>query len=197
MKQVHSALTSGNWAESSGGDLTRRKDRPPEIRFNSRVNMRAILVAAVALSFISDYGFAQTTRTNPSSSSTSKTIPSASSTSPNSPCDSTNPTSPCYSANAPRNPCYSAAAPNAPCSTTTTTPNSRTSPASSPAAATTSQAAVRALTEDQAKSQIEAKGYSKVSGLRKDANGIWRGKAEKDGLPVNVSLGANGDVTAN
>jgi hypothetical protein len=168
----------------------------PQIRLGKRVNMRAIFVATAALSLICNCAFGQTTRTNPSTSSTSKTIPSSSSTSPNSPCNPTNPTSPCYSANAPRNPCYSAAAPNEPCSTTTT-PNSQTSPAPSPSAATTPQATVRAFTEDQARSQIEAKGYSRVSGLQKDAKGKWRGKAEKDGLLVNVTLDVNGDVTAN
>jgi hypothetical protein len=56
---------------------------------------------------------------------------------------------------------------------------------------------VRAFAEDQARSQIEAKGFSSISGLRKDAKGIWRGKAEKDGLPVNVTIDVNGHVTAN
>jgi cell wall-associated NlpC family hydrolase len=196
MKRIHSALTSRNGPKSSGCYLMRRMDPVPEIRFDNQMNMRAIFVATIALSLISDCAFGQTTRTNPAGSSTSKTIPSSSSTSPNSPCNPTNPTSPCYSANAPRNPCYSATAPNQPCSTTTT-PNSRTSPAPSPALAATPQAAVRAFTQDQAKSQIEAKGYSSVSELRKDAKGIWRGKAEKDGLPVNVTLDVNGDVTAN
>ena len=88
-----------------------RKDRRPEIRFDKRANMRAILTATAALSLIFGSAFGQTTRTNPSAASTSPTIPSSSSTSANSPCASTNPTSPCYSANAPRNPCYSAAAP--------------------------------------------------------------------------------------
>src|ERR1700676_4763979 len=148
--------------------------------------MRIIFAATTALSLISGAAFGQTTRTNPSAASTSPTIPS-SSTSPNSPCSSTNPTSPCYSANAPRNPCYNAAAPNEPCSTTTT-PNSRTSPATAPTPTITPQATVRAFTKDQAKSQIEAKGYSNVSGLQKDAEGIWRGKAEKDGLSTNVTL---------
>ena len=171
------------------------KHRPLKLRFHKRVNMRAVFVATAALSLISDCAFGQTTRMNPSSSSTSPTIPSSSSTSPNSPCSSTNPTSPCYAAEAPRNPCYNAAAPNEPCSTTTT-PNSQTSPAPT-ATTTTPQATVRAFTKDQAEKQIEAKGYSSVSGLQKDAKGIWRGKAEKDGLPVNVTLDVSGDVTAN
>jgi hypothetical protein len=66
-----------------------------------------------------------------------------------------------------------------------------------PSVATATQAAVRAVTEDQARSKIETKGYSNVSRLRKDVNGTWRGKAEKDGLSVSVTLGANGEVSAN
>jgi hypothetical protein len=154
-------------------------------------------VAASAIFLICSCAFGQTTRTNPSSASTSKSIPAASSTSPNSPCSNTNPTSPCYSANAPRNPCFNALAPNEPCSTTTT-PNPQTAPPqSAPAAAITSQAISRAFTADQAKSQIEAEGYSKVSGLKKDDKGIWQGKAVKDGSPVNVTLDTAGKVTAN
>jgi hypothetical protein len=66
-----------------------------------------------------------------------------------------------------------------------------------PKAATPVQTAVPAITEDQAKSQIEAKGYSSVTGLRRDAKGIWSGKAVKDGIPANVMLDLTGNVTAN
>jgi hypothetical protein len=155
-----------------------------------------MLAVTIALSLTSGCAFGQTTRTNPSAASTMKSIPSSSSTSPNSPCSSTNPTSPCYSANAPRNPCFNALAPNEPCSATST-PNPQTAPPqSAPAAEKTSQAVSRAFTADQAKSQIEAEGYSKVSGLQRDGKGVWRGKAVKDGLPVNVTLDAAGRVTA-
>jgi hypothetical protein len=168
-------------------------EKPATQNVSMRVNMRAILVAIAALS-LTNYAFGQTTRTNPSAASTSSTIPSSSSTSPNSPCNPANPSSPCYSAKSPRNPCYSAT--NDPCSTTTTlTPLPSVTP--SPKAATPVQAAVPAITVDQAKSQIEAKGYSSVTGLQRDAKGIWRGKAVKDGFPVNVTLDLNGNVTAN
>jgi hypothetical protein len=53
-----------------------------------------------------------------------------------------------------------------------------------------------AFTADQAKSQIEAAGYSNVSGLRKEAKGIWRGSAVKDGLTTNVTLSGDGKVSA-
>jgi hypothetical protein len=195
MKRIYSALASTKWAVSSGWDLASRRQRQPRIHSHRRPNMRAIFMATAILSLISDHSFGQTTRTGPSSASTSKTIPSSSSTSPNSPCDPTNPTSPCYSANAPRNPCYSAAAPNDPCSTTTTPASLLPSPV--PPTITAPQASGRAFTEDQAKSRMEAKGCSSVSGLRKDAKGIWRAKAIKDGLPVNVTLDVDGSVTAN
>jgi hypothetical protein len=38
-------------------------------------------------------------------------------------------------------------------------------------------AGANSFTEAQAKSRIEAAGYSNVSGLSKDKDGIWRGKA--------------------
>jgi hypothetical protein len=158
------------------------------------VKMHKVLAAVAAFSLTFGCAFAQTTRTNPSAGSTTSTLPSISSTSPNSPCASTNPTSPCYSAKSPRNPCFDAAAPGKPCSTTTT-PNNLNSPAPPPLAVAT-PTAVRAVTEDQARAQIEANGYSSVSGLRKNTEGIWRGKATKDGLQVNVTLDTKGNVTA-
>ena len=53
------------------------------------------------------------------------------------------------------------------------------------------------FTETQAKSQIEAKGYSNVSALKKDDNGIWRGTAMKDDKLVQISLDFQGNVVAN
>src|SRR6516165_9060460 len=133
-----------------------------------KISVFFTVVAAIFL--ISGHGWAQTTRTNPSSASTFKSIPSSSSTSPNSPCNPTNPTSPCYSANAPRNPCYSAATPNEPCSTTTT-PNSQTLPTQPAQVVPTPLTTGRAFTADQAKSKFEAEGFSDLSGLKKDAKG--------------------------
>ena len=159
--------------------------------------MRIIIVAAAALSLAPGWALAQTTRTSPSASSTTKNIPSSSSTSANSPCNPSNPTSPCFSANAPRNPCYSALTPDEPCSNTTTPPP-LSSPAQAPATAppATTSSSGSAFTTDQAKSQIETAGYSNVSGLRRDSKGIWRGKAVKDGLTVNVALDREGKITA-
>ena len=55
-------------------------------------------------------------------------------------------------------------------------------------------AGANSFTEAQAKSHIESKGYSQVSGLQKDANGVWRGHAMKGGQQVAVSLDYQGNV---
>jgi hypothetical protein len=157
---------------------------------------RMTLLAAGALCMASCWALAQTTRTSPSSSSTTKSIPSSSSTSPNSPCNPANPTSPCYSANAPRDPCYSAVTPNEPCSTTTAPPSLNSPPAQAPAPPKLQLSTGSALTTDQAKSQIEAAGYSNVAGLRRDSKGVWRGTAVKDGLAADITLDETGKVSA-
>jgi opacity protein-like surface antigen len=50
------------------------------------------------------------------------------------------------------------------------------------------------FTEGEAKSRIEKDGLSNVSGLTKDDNGVWRGKAMKDGRQVDVSLDYQGNI---
>ena len=52
------------------------------------------------------------------------------------------------------------------------------------------------FTEGQAKSKIEEAGYSNVSDLKKDNNGIWRGKASKGGSSSSVSVDFQGNVNA-
>ena len=51
------------------------------------------------------------------------------------------------------------------------------------------------FTEGQAKSKIELQGFTNVSGLKKDDNGIWTGSATKGGNKVNVRLDFQGNVT--
>jgi hypothetical protein len=51
------------------------------------------------------------------------------------------------------------------------------------------------FTEGQAKSRIEARGYTQVSGLAKDGDGVWRGKAVKGGKTVSISVDFEGNVT--
>ena len=57
-------------------------------------------------------------------------------------------------------------------------------------------AGANSFTEGQAKSRIESNGYANVSELRKDDQGVWRGKAMKDGKSVSVGLDFQGNVTA-
>ena len=56
------------------------------------------------------------------------------------------------------------------------------------------EAGANAFTETQAKSRIEANGYTNVSALRKDEKGMWHGSAMKDGKSVQVSLDVQGKV---
>lgn len=50
------------------------------------------------------------------------------------------------------------------------------------------------FTEGQAKSKIEDAGYTSVTELKKDDNGIWRGKASKGGSATAVSVDFQGNV---
>ena len=52
------------------------------------------------------------------------------------------------------------------------------------------------FTEGEAKSAIEKAGYNNVSELKKDDNGVWRGKASKGGTSTSVSLDFQGNVIA-
>jgi|SRR5271165_237212 len=75
--------------------------------------------------------------------------------------------------------------------------------AGTPAVATSSTnnpgapvAGANSFTRGQAMSRIEKAGYSHVSGLAKDKDGIWRGIASKDGASVHVALDYQGNVVA-
>lgn len=50
------------------------------------------------------------------------------------------------------------------------------------------------FTEAEARRRLEAAGLSKVTGLTKDADGVWRGKAQKAGGPVDVWLDYKGNT---
>src|ERR1700761_7626901 len=52
------------------------------------------------------------------------------------------------------------------------------------------------FTKSQAKGRIEKAGYTGVSGLVTDHDGLWRRHAKKDGRRVNVALDFKGDVTS-
>jgi len=76
----------------------------------------------------------------------------------------------------------------------------RTSPAAERAASGSSSgdgatAGRNSFTAGQAKSRIQSMGYAGVGALHKNEQGIWVGKATKDGKPVTVQLDYQGDVT--
>ncbi len=50
------------------------------------------------------------------------------------------------------------------------------------------------FTMRQARGRITKKGYTSVSGLKKDHDGVWRGMGTKDGQPVQVWLDYKGNV---
>src|SRR5437588_556343 len=52
------------------------------------------------------------------------------------------------------------------------------------------------FTEGQAKSKIEEAGYVNVSALKKDDDGVWRGKASKGGSATDVSVDFQGNVNS-
>jgi hypothetical protein len=96
------------------------------------------------------------------------------------------------------------ATPNASATTTNSAPAANHDGPNNPAVKTTEGnnpgapvAGANSFTEGQAKARIEARGYGNVTGLAKDTNGFWRGKAMKDGKAVNVTLDYQGNVTVN
>jgi len=52
------------------------------------------------------------------------------------------------------------------------------------------------FTMAQATSRIEAGGFTNVTGLAKDRDGVWRGKAMKDGAAHDVALDYQGKLFA-
>ena len=57
-------------------------------------------------------------------------------------------------------------------------------------------AGANSFTEGQAKSRVEAAGYTAVTGLAKDKDGVWHGKAVKAGTTTEVTLDFQGNVTS-
>jgi hypothetical protein len=52
------------------------------------------------------------------------------------------------------------------------------------------------FTEGQAKSRLEGAGLTNVTELKKDDQGIWRGKAMRDGKSVTVGFDYKGNIAA-
>ncbi len=56
--------------------------------------------------------------------------------------------------------------------------------------------ASNSFTEDQARGHIEKAGYTEVTGLTKTPEGLWAGKARKDGRTMDVTVDFKGAVSA-
>src|SRR4026209_2937033 len=69
------------------------------------------------------------------------------------------------------------------------TPNSPPNPGAPVAGA-------NSFTEGQAKSRIETRGFTNVTGLEKDSAGVWRGTATQGGKSVKVSVDFQGNVVS-
>ncbi|WP_201445512.1 hypothetical protein [Belnapia sp. F-4-1] len=95
---------------------------------------------------------------------------------------------------APRATAPSATGTNAPSARTESTPPAVTTD-NGTRTATTPAAGANSFTEGQARSRIEAAGFSGVDDLQKDDQGIWRGRATRNGQQVSVSLDYQGNVT--
>jgi hypothetical protein len=63
--------------------------------------------------------------------------------------------------------------------------------------ATAAVAGANSLSEGEAKSRIESQGFTNLTALKKDDQGIWRGKAQRQGKPVDVALDFQGHVYSN
>ena len=85
-----------------------------------------------------------------------------------------------------------------PAATMNTTPSTTSSSPSAVQTTNTTQRTAAAPVPGpmaQAARRISRAGFTKVTGLKKDNQGIWRGQAQKDGNPVSVSLDYQGNVT--
>lgn len=91
-------------------------------------------------------------------------------------------------------------------STTPMTPGTSSGPSTStaPAAVTTTAEPTRttqapvpganSFTEGQAKARMEERGYTQLTDIRKDDQGIWRARGMKDGQSVGVALDYQGNI---
>ncbi len=50
------------------------------------------------------------------------------------------------------------------------------------------------FTMNQARIRIQARGFAQVTNLRKDNDGVWRGKGQKNGVPADVWVDYKGNV---
>ncbi len=63
-----------------------------------------------------------------------------------------------------------------------------------PRTTTTPAAGANSFTEGQARRRIQDAGFTDVQNLRKDAQGVWRGQAMRNGARADVGLDFRGNV---
>ncbi len=80
--------------------------------------------------------------------------------------------------------------PNAPSNPAVTMP----SPSGAAPVVTAPAAGANSFTETQAKTRLENQGFTAVSGLTKDKDGIWRGMGTKGGRSMSVSVDYQGNI---
>jgi hypothetical protein len=59
----------------------------------------------------------------------------------------------------------------------------------------TSRRGANSFTEAEARTHIAKSGFTHVSALKKDKDGVWRGTARKEGTTMHVGLDFKGNVT--
>src|SRR5689334_13945082 len=55
-------------------------------------------------------------------------------------------------------------------------------------------AGANSFTKGQAEGRLKKAGYTNITGLTKDKDGLWHAQATKDGKQMNVSLDFKGDI---
>lgn len=80
--------------------------------------------------------------------------------------------------------------------TGTTNPAIDVKPKGSPETTGAVTPGANSFTEGQARSRIEAQGFANVMDLKKDDQGVWRGRAMRNGQSTNVMLDFRGNVSA-
>jgi hypothetical protein len=78
----------------------------------------------------------------------------------------------------------------------TTPPSSSPSSTTSKSTETPPIPGANSFTEAQAKERMEQAGFTQVSNLKKDDQGIWRARATREGKQVSVALDFRGNVVA-
>lgn len=146
--------------------------------------MRSIIPAIAVLGLLASGAHAQTQGgpASPAGAADSPAVGTTPHTTPASPAIGTPAPSPGLGASS-QAPTHNGTAPAA---ISTTSAASRTSAAPVPGA--------NSFTESQAKGRIADRGFTDVSGLTKDKDGVWRGTATKDGKQVHVALDYQGNV---